>query len=221
MHLQNEQFIPEWLKEEVKTGTTILAAEFKDGVIIAADSRTTSGSYVSNRVTDKLTPLSEQIFCLRSGSAADTQAIADFVKYNLEFHEMETGQLPLVNTAAYLAKSIIYNNREQLLASLIVAGYDKQKGGQVYIVPLSGMIIRKSIYISGSGSIYAMGYLDANYRPNMSKEECLELVKNGVALAIARDGSSGGCIRYAVVTDKGVERNVILNNNVTRFYEQA
>ncbi len=44
---------------------------------------------------------------------------------------METGQVPLVNTAAYLAKSIIYNNREQLLASLIVAGFDKQKGGQV------------------------------------------------------------------------------------------
>ncbi len=78
-----------------------------------------------------MTPLSEQIFCLRSGSAADTQAIADFVKYNLEFHEMETGQEPLVNTAAYLAKSIIYNNKERLLASLIVAGYDKQKGGQV------------------------------------------------------------------------------------------
>jgi 20S proteasome subunit beta 1 len=83
------------------------------------------------------------------------------------------------------------------------------------------MIVRKSIYISGSGSIYAMGYLDANYRPNMSREECLEMVKNGVALAIARDGSSGGCIRYAVVTAKGVERNVILNNSVTRFYEQA
>jgi len=221
MLLQQDDLTPEWLKEEVKTGTTILAAEFRDGVIIAADSRTTSGAYVSNRVTDKLTPLSDQIFCLRSGSAADTQAIADFVKYNLEFHEMETGQEPLVNTAAYLAKSIIYNNKERLLASLIVAGYDKQKGGQVYIVPLSGMIVRKSIYISGSGSIYAMGYLDANYRPNMSKEECLELVKNGVALAIARDGSSGGCIRYAVVTAKGVERNVVLNNNVTRFYEQA
>jgi 20S proteasome subunit beta 1 len=44
---------------------------------------------------------------------------------------METGQEPLVNTAAYLAKSIIYNNKERLLASLIVAGYDKRKGGQV------------------------------------------------------------------------------------------
>ncbi len=44
---------------------------------------------------------------------------------------METGQSPLVNTAAYLAKSVIYNNREMLMASLIVAGWDKIKGGQV------------------------------------------------------------------------------------------
>lgn len=93
---------------------------------------------------------------------------------------METGFSPLVNTAAHLAKSIIYNNKERLMASVIVAGWDKQKGGQVYVVPISGMIVRKSIYISGSGSIYAMGYLDATYRPNMSREECLEIIKNGL-----------------------------------------
>jgi 20S proteasome subunit beta 1 len=44
---------------------------------------------------------------------------------------METGQSPSVNTAANLAKSIIYNNRENLQASLMVAGWDSQKGGQV------------------------------------------------------------------------------------------
>lgn len=44
---------------------------------------------------------------------------------------METGQVPLVNTAAYLAKSVIYNNRERFSASLIVSGWDKLKGGQV------------------------------------------------------------------------------------------
>ena len=46
---------------------------------------------------------------------------------------METGQLPLVNTAAYLAKSVIYNNRERFMASLMVAGWDKVNGGQVSI----------------------------------------------------------------------------------------
>ena len=47
---------------------------------------------------------------------------------------METGKTPLVNTAANLAKSIIYNNREKLMASLIVAGWDKIKGGQVILI---------------------------------------------------------------------------------------
>ena len=39
---------------------------------------------VVNRVTDKLTQVTDRIFCCRSGSAADTQAIADLVKYNLQ-----------------------------------------------------------------------------------------------------------------------------------------
>ena len=43
-------------------------------------------SYVANRVTDKLCQISDQIFCCRSGSAADTQAVADVVKYQLELH---------------------------------------------------------------------------------------------------------------------------------------
>ena len=43
-------------------------------------------AYIANRVTDKLTPVTEKIFCCRSGSAADTQAIADQVKYELDLH---------------------------------------------------------------------------------------------------------------------------------------
>ena len=50
---------------------------------------------------------------------------------------METGHEPMVNTAAYLAKSVIYNNREKFMASLMVAGWDKVKGGQVGFVYFS------------------------------------------------------------------------------------
>ena len=46
------------------------------------------------------------------------------------------------------------------------------------------MIVKRNIYISGSGSIYAMGYLDAHFRENMAREECLELVKNGSSLTL-------------------------------------
>ena len=64
-----------------------MAVEFADGVVIGADSRTSTGSYVANRVTDKLTRITDKIYCCRSGSAADTQAIADVVAYSLYYHE--------------------------------------------------------------------------------------------------------------------------------------
>ena len=64
--------------------TTIMAVEFAGGVVIGADSRTSMGSYVSSRVTDKLTPITDNIFCCRSGSAADTQAIAAIVSSHME-----------------------------------------------------------------------------------------------------------------------------------------
>lgn len=53
--------------------TSIMAVAFDGGVVVGADSRTTMGSFIANRVTDKLTYLSDRIYCCRSGSAADTQ----------------------------------------------------------------------------------------------------------------------------------------------------
>ena len=63
-----------------------MAMQFDGGMVLGADSRTTTGSYIANRVTDKLTPIHDRIFCCRSGSAADTQAVADAVTYQLGFH---------------------------------------------------------------------------------------------------------------------------------------
>lgn len=80
-----------------------MAVQFDGGVVVGADSRTTTGSYIvrlqkpyplspthrsstnkANRVTDKLTYVHDHIYCCRSGSAADTQAIADVVHMALQ-----------------------------------------------------------------------------------------------------------------------------------------
>jgi len=69
---------PHSLDTPPHTGTTIVAVCFADGVVIGADSRVSTGTYVSNRASDKITPLSDNVYLLRSGSAADTQAVADY-----------------------------------------------------------------------------------------------------------------------------------------------
>lgn len=60
------------------TGTTIVAVCFNGGVVVGADSRVSTGQYISNRASDKLTPLAENVWLMRSGSAADTQAVSDY-----------------------------------------------------------------------------------------------------------------------------------------------
>lgn len=91
-----------------------MAINFKDGVILGADSRTTTGAYIANRVTDKLTRVSETIWCCRSGSAADTQAVADIVQYHLSMYETTNNQPPSTQTAAAIFQELCYDNKDQL-----------------------------------------------------------------------------------------------------------
>ncbi|CAH8477792.1 unnamed protein product [Heterobilharzia americana] len=193
----------------ISTGTTLFACEYDGGVVIGADSRTSSGTYVVNRVTDKLTQLTKSIYCCRSGSAADTQTIADMVRYKLDFHRLEMDREPTVLEAAMSCRHFCYNYRDDLTAGIIVAGWDYELGGQIYSIPLGGMLVRQPTVIGGSGSTYIYGYFDQNFRKGMTKEECVDFVRNGVALAINRDGSSGGCIRLAIISKDGVERRLI------------
>ncbi|KAK4884697.1 hypothetical protein RN001_000968 [Aquatica leii] len=209
----------DWLNAPESTGTSIMAVEFNGGVVIGADSRSTTGAYIANRVSDKLTKVTDQIYCCRSGSAADTQAIADVVAYHLNFHAMELGEPPLVETGAAVFRELCYNYRDSLVAGILVAGWDRKKGGQVYSIPIGGMCVRQAVSIGGSGSSYVYGYVDANFKPGMDKEECVSFVIKTLSLAMARDGSSGGVVRVGIITPEGVERRVVLGTELPKFYE--
>jgi len=189
------------------------------GGVMGADSRTTTGSYIANRVTNKITPVHERIFCCRSGSAADTQAISDYVKYYLQMHTSELGEEPEVKTAATLFQMLCYNNKDNLLAGIICAGWDKFAGGSVYNIPVGGALVRQPFSIGGSGSTYIYGYCDATFKPGMTRAECEAFVTNSLALAMARDGSSGGVVRLVIIDSKGVERKMIPGNRLPKFYD--
>ena len=52
----------------------------------------------------------------------------------LSIFRMETGEEPLVRTAASVFRNLCYNNRDNLSAGILVAGWDKREGGQVCII---------------------------------------------------------------------------------------
>ena len=98
--------------------TTIMAVEYDGGVVMGADSRTSTGSYVANRVSDKITYVHDKVYVCRSGSAADTQAIADIVRMYLNMHSLELGKAPEVPVAANILNQMCYGNKNNLMAKV-------------------------------------------------------------------------------------------------------
>ncbi|XP_049847829.1 proteasome subunit beta type-6-like [Schistocerca gregaria] len=211
----SDKMCPEWMSTPHSMGTSIMAVEFDGGVIMGADSRTTTGAYIANRVSDKITNIAENIWVCRSGSSADTQAVASYVKWYLDMHSIEMNQPPLVKTAALLAQQICYNNKAYLVAGLIVGGWDSTYGGQVYQITLGGLLQREKFAIGGSGSTYIIGHCDKQYKDAMTKEECAQFVSEALTLAMLRDGSSGGIIRMVTITKDGSQRSTILGNELS------
>merc|ERR1711865_184499 len=183
---------------EHRMGTSIMAVSYTGdggGVVLGADSRTSTGSYIANRCSDKITPICDNVCVCRSGSAADTQALTALVCHYIRQHKLEIGENPEVSTVAKLFNMMNYSNKNNLMAGLIIAGWDRHNLGTIH------------------------GYCDSNFRPDMTRAECEEFVKNGLALAMARDGSSGGVIRLCTISEAGQERQFFSGDDIPKFWE--
>ncbi len=64
--------------EAPHTGTTIVACAYPGGVVLGSDGRVSVGNYISNRASNKIAPLADHVFLLRSGSAPDAQTVSDY-----------------------------------------------------------------------------------------------------------------------------------------------
>ena len=82
------------------------------------------------------------------------------------------------------------------------------------------------------------GYCDATYQEGWGRDQTVDFVKNSscrailsglsstslinniaLALAMSRDGSSGGVVRMCVITEDGVERLFVPGNELPKFWE--
>ena len=100
-------------------------------------------------MTDKLTHIHDRIYCCRSGSAADTQAVADIVHQHAQLYTSIYNEPPPVHTVAALFEKLCYENKDQLSAGIIVGGWDKENGGSVFNIPLGGGIFQQPWAIGG------------------------------------------------------------------------
>ena len=110
-----------------------------------------------------------------------------FVHFLLNFlliFRIELNEEPSVKLAASIFRELCYNYRDQLMAGIIVAGWDRKEGGQVYSISIGGSLIRQPVAIGGSGSSYVYGFVDSNYKPGMTKDEAVAFATNSKQIQI-------------------------------------
>lgn len=192
-------------KGENSLGTTVVAFQTNDGIFIGADSKTSSGSLISNKISDKISFLSKNIVCCRSGSSADSQNLVDFLQSFLLGFMLESKTEPKVRMIVQVLRDFCHWQKN-LNAAFICAGWDTLNGNQLYSISLGGCIFNQSLAIMGSGSIFIQGFCDAFFNFRMNEHEAKKFLIKAISLAMLRDCSSGGIIRLALITKKGIKR---------------
>ena len=209
------------MAEQLKTGTTTLGIICKDGIVLAADKRTSAGYMIANKRTNKINQISDYAVITQAGLVSDAQLLTRIIKAQIKLEEMRRSSPLHMKEVANLLASLLYTNIRRMsmvqsIVGFLLAGKDS-KGFHLYDLGIDGSVTKFDDYAStGSGSNFAMGVLESSYTKNMSIEEGIKLGMKAINTAMQRDMASGGGVDVVTITSKGVERVVeeILDTNL-------
>lgn len=199
-------------KDYKKTGTTTVGIVCRDGIILAADKRATAGYLIVSKKTDKIEKITDRMAVTTAGTVSDIQLLIKIIKAQLKLHFMRCGIELGVKESANFLSNLVYGNIRKMsmipgVSHFLFGGVDNT-GFYLYDIFPDGSITDVDDFIaSGSGSVFAFGVLDADYKHNLSVEEGVKLAVKAVNSAMQRDIASGEGIDVITITPKdGVKK---------------
>ncbi len=179
-------------------GTTIVAATFPGGVVMAGDRRATMGNIIAQRDIEKVFPADEYSAVGIAGSAGIAVEMVRLFQVELEHYEKIEGSVLSLDGKANRLATLIRSNLAMAMQGLAVvplfAGYDIASGqGRIFSYDVTGGRYEETAFFSvGSGSLFAKGSLKKLYREDLTEEECATVVIQALYDAADDDSATGG-----------------------------
>jgi proteasome beta subunit len=196
---------------KLNTGTTTIGMVCKDGLVLAADKRATSGYLVAWKKFEKVMQITENMAVTVAGTVSDVQLLTKYLKAELRLKDLRTGRETTIKEGANLLANFVYNNIRKYsiipgVSHFIVGGKDKL-GFHLYDLSPDGSIVEVDDYISsGSGSVMAFGVLETLYKKGLTIDEGVKLAAKGINAAVQRDIASGNGCDIVTITKDGVKK---------------
>jgi proteasome beta subunit len=204
---------------EAPHGTTIVAATFPGGVVLAGDRRATMGNMIAQRDIEKVFPADEYSAVGIAGTAGLAVEMVKLFQLELEhFEKVEGATLSLEGKANRLS-TMIRGNLAMAMQGLAVvplfAGYDvDREKGRIFSYDVTGGRSEEHGFAStGSGSIFARGSLKKLFREDLTEQQATTLVVQALYDAADDDSATGGPDMarriypiVTVITDEGFRK---------------
>ncbi len=183
---------------ETPHGTTIVAATFTGGVVMAGDRRATMGNIIAQRDIQKVFPADEFSCVGIAGAAGIAVELVRLFQVELEHYEKIEGTTLSLDGKANRLAALIRSNLGMAMQGLAVvplfAGYDIHAGlGRIFSYDATGGRYEEQAFHSvGSGSVFARGSLKKLYRDGLEARDCVTAVVQALYDAADDDSATGG-----------------------------
>jgi proteasome beta subunit len=194
----------EFILESIKKGTTTCALTCKDGIALAADTRASAGFFIADRHVMKIQKIDHHIGMTMAGGVADAQNLVDLLRYNANIYRLSNKKPIPIKSAARLCSNVLFNQRYYpYYVQIILGGYDEYEGAQIYNIDLFGSMTTEKFISTGSGSPVAYGYLESEYKEDVTVNEAYKTAIQAIAAAIRRNSGTGDFINVVIIDKDG------------------
>ncbi|CAN5341906.1 MAG: proteasome subunit beta [Nocardioides sp.] len=179
-------------------GTTIVAATFTGGVLMAGDRRATMGNVIAQRDIQKVFPADEFSCVGIAGTAGLAVEMVRLFQVELEHYEKIEGSELSLDGKANRLSALIRANLGMAMQGLAVvplfAGFDENRNiGRIFSYDVTGGRYEESAFHSvGSGSLFARGSLKKLYRDDLSETDAVRVCVEALYDAADDDSATGG-----------------------------
>jgi len=179
-------------------GTTIVAATFPGGVMMAGDRRATMGNIIAQRDIEKVFPADEFSCVGIAGSAGLAVEMVRLFQTELEHYEKIEGSTLSLDGKANRLAALIRANLAMAMQGLAVvplfAGFDlSRQQGRIFSYDVTGGRYEETAFHSvGSGSLFARGSLKKLYKDDLTADQCAQAVVEALYDAADDDSATGG-----------------------------
>lgn len=183
---------------EAPHGTTIVAATFPGGVVLAGDRRATMGNLISQRDVEKVFPADEYSAVGIAGTLGFAVEMVKLFQLELEHFEKVEGTTLSLEGKANRLSTMIRGNLGMAMQGLAVvpifAGWDvdREKGRIFSYDVTGGRSEEHGFAATGSGSLFARGALKKLYREDLTEPDTATAVVQALYDAADEDSATGG-----------------------------